>query len=372
MSKPFPLTIIVIAVSLLACMRGICQSSAQQSTERMRIARPAESDATLEASTNPQLRGSAEQHEIIDPPFSEVPGLTETPPIKGEANPLNWLLMPSVGESTFSSFINETHPDFFLTVEKYDESAILEMVGEHEKLGPKARLCGVVCRRIKMDAAYLQSGVTKRLLAARPPKVLIYQIGCSCSLDDPQAVKRYVENGGYLIVTGRDLHGIEAAFPDRITGASGVLRHDKLVDARLYNPDQILCANLVTNARWYIPNGFVPIKVLNPKAVRVVCTSGELAADIPDGQGVLAAIFPYGRGYVLCLTGLLDNTTGNTDPALGPSRHGLNEALPDPAPKIRISLRQGLAINFIDAAFNQKRIPINGEGPSLKRQSQNK
>ena len=356
-----PVTIFV-AMSFFACLHGSCQTATNEFTERVRINRP----------ETPRLNGGAEQNETIDPPFTEVPSLIETPPIKGRASAVNWMLMPNVGHGTFTRFIQEAHPDFDLSTEKTDPNNLLEIIGEHEIPGSKKYLTGMACRRILMDGAFIQGGVTRKLLAARPPKVLVYEIDCSCSLQDPTAIRQYVQNGGYLIVTGRNINGIADAFPDRVTTANGALPYDELVDARLYNPDQILCTNLVTNARWYIPAGFSPLKVLNPKAVRVISTSSELAAEIPDGQGVLAAIFPFGRGYVLCISGTLNNTTGRINSASGVVRNGLNEALPDPAPKIHISLRQGITINFIEAGLTQKRIPINGEGPFLKKQQQAK
>jgi len=338
----FPITIL-FAMSFLA-KRGLCQTTTNQFTEKVRI------------------------DETIDPPFAEVPNLIETPPIKGKASAVNWMLMPNVGHGTFTRFIQEAHPDFDLSAEKTDPNNLLEIIGEHEIPGSKKYLTGIACRRILMDGAFINGGVTRKLLSARPPKVLVYEIDCSCSLQDPIAIRQYVQNGGYLIVTGRNINGLVDAFPDRVTSANGTLARDEIVDAQLFNPDQILCTNLVTNARWYIPANFSPIKVLNPKAVRVVAASGELGAEVPDGKGVLAAIFSYGRGYVLCLSGTLNNTTGRINSDSGVSRNGLNEALPDPAPKIHVSLRQGIAINFMEAGFTKKRIPMTGEGPSFRKQ----
>lgn len=310
------------------------------------------------------LNGSANQQEFVDPPFHEIPGLIETPPVKGRASAFNWLLMPSVGQGTFESWLKEAHPDFSLSAQGNDPNALLQMVGEHETLNPDGHLCGFNCRRITMKGTVLEAETITKLLSARPPKVLVYEVGCSCSLSNPQVIKQFVERGGYLIVTGRDMRGVQEAFPGRIVSANGTLSRDALVDAELLGPDQVLANNLVTNARWYVPSGFSPIKVINPQAVRVLCTSEELAADIPDGRGVLAAVFPYGRGYVLCLAGTLDNSTGHIISDTGVSKQNLHKALPDPAPKIHISLRQGIGANFIEAGLTGKRIPT-GISPSL-------
>jgi hypothetical protein len=310
-----------------------------------------------DASSSTVLNGAALQQEIIDPPFGEVSDLIETSIIKGRAGALNWMMMPSVGQGTFGHWLKNAHPDFFLSGQNDDPTQLIEMVGEHEKLGPQGRVCGIGCRRITMEGNYLQANTTRRLLSGRPPKVLIYEVNCSCSVNNPQAIQQFVKDGGFLIVTGRDMVGVAQAFPNRIASASSSLPHDQLVDAQLVKPDQVLASSLVTDARWYMPAGFPPIKVLNPRAVRVLCRSRQLAEDIPDGQGVLAAMFPYGRGYVLCLSGMLDNNMGYINSDSGVVKRPGKEQLPDPAPKIHIALRHGLAANFIHAGLTRKRIP---------------
>jgi hypothetical protein len=352
-----------LVVGTLACLPGLCQSTDGQSAERLRISHPI-SDARPQTTVRTALSGNAEQQEFIDPPFREAPGLIDTPPINGKASPFNWLLMPHAGEGTFKRWLEGAHPGFALYAEKNDPNEFIEIVGEHQALGPKAHICGIYCRRVLMDAAFIQLGTSRKLLGARPPKVLIYEVSCSCSLQDPEALKQFVKQGGYLILTGRDMRGIEQVFPGRITSAQGKTRIDTLVDAKLYNPDQILCTNLVTNARWYVPRGAPPIKVVNPQAVRVLCTSQQLAAEVPDGQGVLAAMFAYGKGYVLCMVGTLDNNAGHINADNGISKSASREDLPDPAPKIHVSLRQGLAANFIEAGLTKKRIPT-GIDPSF-------
>jgi hypothetical protein len=364
MSKKYLPIIMASLASLWLCAQSFCQTPPGQFTEQLSIPRATASDKSLPATVSPILNGSAEQQELIDPPFREVPGLVETPPIKGKGSALNWLLMPSVGQGTFEDWLKEAHPDLYLSAEKSDPNSLLEMVGEHETLGPEGHLCGINCRRISMRGIALEANTTRKLLNARPPKVLVYEVNCSCTLNNPQAVRQFVQRGGYLIVTGRDMRGVQEAFPGRIVSANRSLSHDALVDAELFKPDQVLGTNLVTHARWYVPSGFPPIKVVNPQAVRVLCRSEQLATDIPDGHGVLAAMFPYGRGYVLCLVGTLENSTGHIVSLTGVSKQHLRKELPDPAPQIHISLRQGIGANFIEAGLTRKRIPT-GISPSL-------
>ncbi len=335
------------------------QTPGSSFSERVRIVRP-----SSEPAESASLNGKAEQQEIVDPPFTAVPGLIETPPIKGRASAFNWMLMPLVGKGTFNKWMQNAHPDFFLSAEKDNPDLFIELVGEHERAGPQISLCGMTCRRIMMDGPFIQSGVTRRLLTGRPPRVLVYEVNCSCSLNDPEAVRQYVERGGYLLVTGRDLHGVESAFPGYLTSTGNSLNHDALVDAQLYRPDQVIGTNLVTTARWYVPAGFNTIRVIDPNKVRVLCTSRELNAELPEGQGVLAAIFPYGHGYVMCLVGTLENNLGHFATEINTGNKPLESQLPDPAPKIHISERQGIAANFIEAGLMKHRIPI-GLAPTI-------
>jgi hypothetical protein len=353
--KYLPLIVATLA-SLCICSTGRCQSAPDRAPDPVKetVSAP---ETPAQSTASPVLNGSAEQQAFVDPPFREATSLIETPPIKGRASALNWMLMPNVGKGTFDHWMKEAHPDFYLSAEKNDPNALIEMVGEHEALMAQRHVCGIDCRRILMAGEYLQASTTRRLLIGRPPKVLVYEVNCSCSLNNPLAVRQFVKDGGFLIVTGRDLHGVQEAFPGRVASANGSLPRDELVDAELLRPDQVLSTNLVTNARWYIPLGFPPIKVLNRAAVRVLCTSRQLAEEVPDGQGVLAAIFPYGRGYVLCLVGTVDNSLGHINTDSGVVKFNLREALPDPAPKVHISLRQGIAANFIEAGLTKTRIP---------------
>ncbi|HMO19720.1 MAG TPA: hypothetical protein PKC98_01990, partial [Candidatus Melainabacteria bacterium] len=80
--------------------------------------------------------------------------------------------------------------------------------------------------------------------------------------------------------------------------------------------------------------------------VRVLIESRRLKEEDPDRAGVLAAVFGFGRGYVLHMAGHFDNNSGV------PVRH----RLPDPAPIIEIGLRQALAANFVVAGLTGERI----------------
>ncbi|HNA74241.1 MAG TPA: hypothetical protein PKW73_12930, partial [Candidatus Obscuribacter sp.] len=87
------------------------------------------------------------------------------------------------------------------------------------------------------------------------------------------------------------------------------------------------------------------IKVLDRSRVRVLVSSPSLSLEDPDKEGVLACIFPFGKGYVLHMVGHFDNN----------ARIAVGNFLPDSATDIGISLRQALAANFVAAALKGER-----------------
>lgn len=173
--------------------------------------------------------------------------------------------------------------------------------------------------------------------------------------EDAQSIRDFVDKGGYMLMAGRDLDSIDKIFPGMVAPLQGVGDHDHLYDAELVKPDPVLGDNLVTNARWYMPQHYPLLKVLNADAVRVLSSSHELAKAAPETNGVLATLFQYGKGYVMCLAGTLDNNIGAVHPV---SRVEIDIPfqLPDAAPKIHIAMRQALAANFIEAGLTGTKI----------------
>jgi len=73
----------------------------------------------------------------------------------------------------------------------------------------------------------------------------------------------------------------------------------------------------------------------------VLAVSPTLAKDDPDGQGILAVVFPFEKGYVMHMTAHFDR-----------SQSGSGDQIDDPAPVIGIGLRQAIAINFVVAGLS--------------------
>ena len=118
-----------------------------------------------------------------------------------------------------------------------------------------------------------------------------------------------------------------------------------MVDAVVVDPDPRLFKNIPPTAFWKLDKKSQLVRVNRPKLVRVLARSRLLSRTDPSQFGILAFTLDFREGRVLHLVGHFDN---NSDRAF-------NNALPDPAPGIDISMRQALAANFIVEAINSGR-----------------
>jgi hypothetical protein len=277
---------------------------------------------------------------------------------------LRLALCPFVAPGAFKRWMNDTHPEFARLCKESDPSSLVLTNGNHEKLTTDGHLFGIRCNNIAMRSldATISGGNCKVLT-----NVLINDCGCSCrtTLGSPDEIERrtqhvrdFVNNGGYLLLTGHDLGSVEQLFPGfvAITYYGG---EAALVDAELVKPDQVIGNRVVTNGLWLLDGNTPSIKVLRPDLVRVICRSKKLAAETPDDQGVLAALFPFGRGYVMCISGSLRNNPAVIYTKTRKFDFDFPNQLPDAAPKIHIAMRQALAGNFIEAGLTHTRIPAN-------------
>jgi hypothetical protein len=123
------------------------------------------------------------------------------------------------------------------------------------------------------------------------------------------------------------------------------MNRQNMYDAAIVGQEPVLFRHTVTNAAWKMDIHCHLIRVLNKQSVRVLAVSRLLVADDPDGQGILAVVFPFDRGYVMHMTAHFDR-----------SQALMGYGLPDPAPVIGISLRQAIAINFVVAGLTGTRL----------------
>jgi hypothetical protein len=114
------------------------------------------------------------------------------------------------------------------------------------------------------------------------------------------------------------------------------------VDAELTKAAAPLAKGLSDNSRWCIPLRCPMLKILDPSRVSALAVSQFVKAREPEGGGVLAALIPYGKGYILCYAGTI---------------YPLNaEYVPDNDSKMHIPLGEGLVVNFMVSGL--RAIPI--------------
>ena len=236
----------------------------------------------------------------------------------------------------FSGWLSETHPD----LPPMDRNAVIEVKGQWDDSGHVLHSFGLGFNRIS------PSGLGKTDLSVTD--VLVVDCAGEVPFNSLGIVEKFVREGGYLLTTDWALDGCLAKAIPGFVEWNGGYSTSQLVDATLNkNGDPDLLKNTVPQAYWKLDNKCQTVKVMKPE-VEVLAKSRRLAIEDPDGKGYLAVTFPYGQGRVLHLVGHFDN---NTDRAF-------NNALPDPAPNIGISLRQAIAANFIAAALKAHPRPV--------------
>jgi hypothetical protein len=239
----------------------------------------------------------------------------------------------------FRVWLEQTHPRF--VVKTPTPGTVLEVKGVYDNSGKTLRALGIPFEKIRgADLIDMPLNNVKVIIADCPGRV---------PKEAFQRVRDYVARGGFLLSTDWASDNlVEQAFP-------GYIRADKhkneqpVYDAEIVKPDPSLFAGTVTNATWKMDIDSHMISVLRPD-VRVLALSKVLASEDPRGHGVLAVVFPFGRGYVMHMVAHFDNNT----------MMAWRNMLADPAPVINISLRQALAANFVVAGLSGIKIPIQG------------
>lgn len=243
-----------------------------------------------------------------------------------------------VPPETFRAWLEQSHPRFAATASTLPPQSLLEVKGVYDNAGRTLRSLGIPFAPVR--------GAD---LVDMPSEARVIVVDCPGRVPRQafQSLRDFVARGGYLLTTDWSSDNvIDGAFP-------GYIQWDKhcnrqaVYDAQIVHPDASLFARTVTNANWKMDIDSHMIRLLKDD-VRVLATSSELSREDPPGNGVLAVVFPFGRGYVLHMVGHFDNNT----PLL------FRNMLADPAPVIGISLRQAIAANFVVAGLTGTRIPI--------------
>lgn len=239
----------------------------------------------------------------------------------------------------FRVWLEQTHPRFAVKTNTQAPDMVLEIKGVYDNSGKTLRALGIPFEKIRgADLLNMPLNNVKVIIADCPGRV---------PREAFQRLRDWVARGGFLLSTDWASDNlIEQAFPGYIR-ADNHKNEQPVYDAEIVKPDSALFAGTVTNARWKMDIDSHMISTLRPD-VRVLALSKALAAEDPRGQGVLAVIFPFGRGYVMHMVAHFDNN----------SMMAWRNILADPAPLINISLRQALAANFVVAGLSGIKLPV--------------
>lgn len=324
-------------------------SSSQPVDTGWKAAHPGSQPVDPSATTTVSLQGGvtrldgtaeAQGNQQRQPLSGKIESLIETP--LTAQKPRSEQIAPLM----FKAWLDAAHPQFSLSASQNPDNSIVVLKGQWDDSSKTLKKFEIPHVRI--------SGGKLASFPLNETKVVIVD----CAGDLPSAARQklrdFVMRGGYLLSTDWALNNftgptfINQSGREYIEWNKGVNRRD-IVDATACDTDPVLFAHAVTNAHWKLDQDSHLIRILNRDAVRVLATSSQLVQDDPDRAGVLAVVFPYGRGYVMHMTGHFDN---NAKIAIG-------NFLPDPAPIIKIGLRQALAANFVVAGLTQTRIATN-------------
>jgi len=278
--------------------------------------------AAMQGDHRPPIQGKIES--LIDTPLMErKPSSEQIPPLM------------------FRGWLEKSHPKFALSASNNPDNAVVCVKGQWDDSSKTLD---------KFQIPHVKIGGGK--VANYPlagTKVVIVDCAGDLNREACQVLRDFVINGGYLLSTDWALDNFTGpTFKDYIQWNKGMNRRD-MVDATVHDTDPVLFHNTVTNAYWKLDQESHLIHIVNRDRVRVLARSSQLVIDDPDRAGILAVVFPFGRGYVMHMTGHFDN---NAKIAIG-------NFLPDPAPVIKISLRQALAANFVVAGLEKTPIATN-------------
>ncbi|HEY9676831.1 MAG TPA: hypothetical protein V6C76_02430 [Drouetiella sp.] len=265
----------------------------------------------------------------------------------------------AVDPKMYSGWLSQTHPD--LTTMAKD--SVIEVKGQWDDAGHALHNFGFNFTRIAPSAL------------AKTPLTNTNVMIVDCAGEIPSAslevIRNFVANGGYLITTDWSLDNCLARAIPGFVSWNSANSISECVDAAINrsvtaSDDSDLLLNTVSRAYWKLDDKCQMVKINRPDAVTVLVHSKRLAYQDPNRTfaltgregftpntiGILACTFRYEKGRVLHLVGHFDN---NTDLAF-------KNSLPDPAPRIGISLRQAIAANFIAAGLAANPHPLQKAG----------
>ncbi len=240
-----------------------------------------------------------------------------------------------VESKTFKGWLETNHPELKGNLEAQREQ-IIEVKGKWDDSGHILRTFGLGCTKVAPEQ------LCKYDLSKS--KILIVDCAGNVPMDGLEAIRNFVHDGGYLLTTDWALEGcLQRAIPGFIEWNGDNTSDTRVVVAYMQSNDELLTKGTVSRAYWKLDRKSQLMRVIKTDKVDILAASVQLRTDDTQGLGYLAATFKYGRGRVLHMVGHFDYNSGRAFANL----------LPDPAPKIGISLRQAIAANFIAEALGQ-------------------
>lgn len=342
MKREFCLFLVLLLLALVPPARGQDWNNDSDPAHPLRLKRHTDAPEMPESHrrTADPLQGGVTSVDVVDGRSS---GNASSPQRKpGLKGIIDELMTPELAAGSikggnappqlYRAWLEKAHPEFSLSAVAMDSNRLVVVYGKYDDTGRTLDSLG-----LRFDTISARDLDTYDLSRA---KVLVIDCPGELSLPAMLKIRAYVASGGYLFTTDWLLDRLDArVFPGYIAW-NGAMNKQRMYDATIVGQDPVLFKNTVTNANWKMDIHCHLIRVLNKNAVRVLAISHSLMADDPDHQGVLAVVFPFGRGYVMHMTAHFDRS------------QGAGYYLPDPAPGIGISLRQALAINYVVAGLS--------------------
>ncbi len=278
---------------------------------------PVESEPSREATKMAPLQGGAKYDGPIETSGTLLSGRAASAPGR-----------------IYKAWLEEAHPQFALGANALADDRLVVITDRYDQAERTLKTLGLPFKSMeKRELDSYDLANAQVLVIDCGPKNLSYTAGMK--------IREFVIRGGYLITTDWMLDRLDQKiFPGYIAW-NGAMNTQRMYDATIVGKDPVLFRHAVTRANWKMDIHCHLIRVINKELVRVLAVSPTLAKDDPDGQGILAVVFPFEKGYVMHMTAHFDR-----------SQSASGDQIDDPAPVIGIGLRQAIAINFVVAGLS--------------------
>lgn len=191
----------------------------------------------------------------------------------------------------------------------------------------------------------------------------VVMVNCTGQMSDAARarLKRFVTAGGFLYTTDHAVkYVIEDIFPNTLafTGQSST---QEVVPVKVAGTDEDrgLLSALGGNAKecWQVASGGMPVKVLDPKRVKVLMSSDIVEKKY--GSGVIAARFRWEDGQVIHVTGHFFTQPGQTPQQIAESGGRVFEQLSENVVKAKQA--DGARIDSLYRSTNKREVQLQAQ-----------